>query len=41
MNTIRGTDISLAKHELDWAPKIKIKDGIKELYQWTLTHLKS
>jgi GDP-D-mannose 3', 5'-epimerase len=38
---IRGTDISLAKHELDWAPKIKIKDGIKELYQWTLTHLKS
>jgi len=31
-------DISLAKRELDWAPKIYLEEGIARLAKWLTEH---
>ncbi len=37
----RCPDITLAKKNLKWEPKVKLEDGLKETLQWFKTHRKS
>ncbi len=34
------SDISKAKHDFGWAPKVGFEEGIERLYQWVVTHKK-
>ncbi len=36
--TVRQPDISLARAELDWQPKVSIVDGLKRTIEWFRTH---
>ena len=37
---MRRPDISLAKEKLDWEPKVKLEDGLREQYEWVEKQIK-